>query len=382
MIKNYIYQQENRYFAQVAHKMEELAKSELVELGATEVKISYRGVHFNADTKVLYKIIYCSRIISRVLAPLSGFSCHNEDYLYKMAKQIEWTELLGENKSFAIFANVANSKISNSRFATYRLKDAIVDYYREKYNKRPEVDPKNPDVWLSLYINRNDAVISLDISGNMHRRKYRLDNAGGAPMKETLAAAIVKLSGWKGENKLIDPMCGSGTIVGEALMVAANIPAGYLRENPGISNLPEFNSELWERVKNEENGKIKELPDGLIEAGDNRKRALGASRKNLGRLPGGKNIQFHLNNFKNLGKLEGYTLIFNPPFGVRMGEMDRLKQFFTDIGDYLKQNCTGSTAYIYVGNRELIKSIGLRTSFKKPLFNGNLDGRLVKIELY
>ena len=241
--------QSKGFFAQVPGMMEELCEQELIELGATNTKAAYRGVYFDADKTTLYKINYTSRLLSRVLAPLKSFHCHNTNVLYKSASQIEWEDFLSIEKTFSISASVAKSNINNSLFASQRLKDAIADYFRNKYDKRPSVNTVNPDVRFNLHIEKDEAVISLDASGeSLHKRGYRL-LAGEAPMQETLAAAIIRISEWDGENTLWDPMCGSGTILCEALMHYCRIPAQKLRKNFGFFNLPDFDAEVWNKLK-------------------------------------------------------------------------------------------------------------------------------------
>ncbi|MCP5107607.1 MAG: class I SAM-dependent RNA methyltransferase, partial [bacterium] len=183
---------------------------------------------------VLYKINYCSRILQRVLAPLVSFPCPGHHVLYKKAYHFQWSDILRLDRTFAIQANVSHSEITHSRFAAQRLKDAIVDYFRKKYGKRPDVNPRDPHILLNLNIRENQAVISMDTSGqSLHRRGYRISSVT-APMQETVAAAVIRLSGWKGEKPLLDPMCGSGTLLAEALMMYCNIPPGFKRKRDGF----------------------------------------------------------------------------------------------------------------------------------------------------
>ena len=211
----YEYKQ-NGFFAQVTGKMEAICEEELIELGATETKTTYKGIYFNADLPTLYKINYASRLLSRVLAPLITFPCHTTNALIQKAKKIHWEDFCSLEKTFAISSSVSKSRITNSLYASQCLKDGIVDYFRDKYGKRPDVEVVNPDVRFNLHIEKDITVISLDTSGeSLHKRGYRL-LAGEAPMQETLAAVILRLSKWDGENTLWDPMCGSGTILCEA----------------------------------------------------------------------------------------------------------------------------------------------------------------------
>lgn len=378
----YQYQQTARYFAQIAGGLEPAGADELASLGAKRISKVYRGVYFNADAETLYRINYQARLATRILAPLIEFDCHSDKYLYKTARSIPWQDFLSVDDSFAVFANVANSKITHSKFAALRLKDAIVDSFRDATGDRPNIDTRNPDVWLNLHIESNHATISLDTSGgSLHRRGYRLE-ANSAPMQETVAAAAINYAGWDGETKLYDPFCGSGTLLFEGLMHHARIPAGYLRTRFGFEKLPDFDEGLWKKVRAKADSGIREIAPDLIAGSDRSKDAVDMARRNAGQLPQGDNIKFGVSDFRQLKGFEGYTLIMNPPYGIRMGNPEMMAALYKSLGDFMKQHCTGTTAYIYFGNREWIKKIGLRPSWKKPLVNGALDGRLVKYELY
>lgn len=370
------------FFAQVPGMMEKLCEEELLELGASDTRVSYRGVYFSADKSILYKINYTSRLLSRVLAPLKSFKCHNTDILYRNASEIKWEDFLSVEKTFSITASVAKSNINNSLFASQRLKDAIADYFRNKYNQRPSVDTANPDVRFNLHIEKDEAVISLDTSGeSLHKRGYRL-LAGEAPMQETLAAAIIRLSKWDGENLLWDPMCGSGTILCEALMHYCRIPAQKLRKKFGFFNLPDFDEELWKEIKQEEDSKIRPLPKGIISGSDKSQKILDVAKDNLSRLPYSSMVELKCHPFQHKNSFENGTIITNPPYGIRLGNIDDVKILYNELGDFLKTKCKGTSAFIYTGDPELRKSIGLRTSRRVPLVNGKLEGVLLQIESY
>ncbi|HPS94442.1 MAG TPA: THUMP domain-containing protein [Deltaproteobacteria bacterium] len=376
------YQMNNRFFAQVADGMEELGSEELAGLGAEEVMPTFRGLYFSADREALYRINYAARIISRVLAPLMTFDCHSTKYLYKTALTIPWTDLFTLADTFVISATVSNSIIHHSQYAGLVLKDAIVDSFRDRYNERPNVERINADICFNLHISHNKATIYLDTSGgSLHRRGYRQDSVD-APMQETLAAAIVRLSGWDGETPLYDPMCGSGTLLFEALMHYCRIPSGYFRESFGFRFMPDFDEHAWKSIKREEDGKMRPLGKGLIAGSDSSSRAVEAARMNSGNLPSGRNVLLTKRLFQDIDSLKDTTIVCNPPYGLRMKSGQDMGAFMKEFGDFLKQRCTGSTAYVYFGNRELIKKVGLRSAWKKPLKNGQLDGRLVKYELY
>ena len=378
----FTYQKSGRYFTQIAEGLEELGKIELQELGARDIKPGYKGFYFSADKASLYKINYCSRLLSRVLAPLIRFDCHSDKYLYKTASKIDWPSLLDLKSTFAVKANVSHSKITHSQFASLRLKDAIVDVFRKKTGKRPDVDTKTPDVFFNLYIQSNKATIYLDTSGtSLHRRGYRLESIT-APMQEIVAAAIIRLSEWDGSRPLIDPMCGSGTLLSEAMMHYCNIPAGYLREKFGFEALPDFDANIWASVKQDADSRIRDLPTGLISGSDKSGEAIKAARTNLASFSQGKNIVLSVKPFQDIKSLQDSVLVCNPPYGIRMETDAKIKDFMKELGDFLKQRCTGGDAYLYFGNRELIKSIGLKPTWKKVLISGGLDGRLVKYSLY
>jgi len=214
----YTYQKTSRYFAQLPEEFKELVSAELTELGAYDIKPAFRGLHFSADQESIYRIVYSSRMLTRVLAPLLTFDCHSDRYLYKTVRNIEWSELFGLDQTFAINANVSDSQITHSKFAALRMKDAIVDQFRDATGERPNIDTQNPDVQLNLHIHKDWASLYLDLGGaSLHKRGYRVASVD-APLQETLAAAIVKLTAWDGATPLIDPMCGSGTLLAEALM--------------------------------------------------------------------------------------------------------------------------------------------------------------------
>ncbi len=377
------YQRTKKFFAQIADGFEEIAAKELESLGATQVQPAYRGIYFCADPAQLYAINYQARLITRVLAPLVSFTCKDRNDLYRAAKSVKWGELFSVRHTFGVFANVSgNNNLRHSKFAALCLKDAVADHFRDRVGKRPDVDRIQPDAWINLHIDRTRATINMDTSGgSLHRRGYRRD-AVAAPMKETLAAAMVALSGWKGEKPLYDPMCGSGTLLCEAMMTACRIPAGYLKTRFGFQRLPDFDSEVWEQVKKKVDNKIRKLPQGLVAGSDIDRSAVKATKTNSRTLPGGEMISVVRNDFKNLPTLENRIIVCNPPYGLRLQKPDQLGAFYKALGDFLKQRCQGSQAYIYFGNREMIKKIGLKPNWKKPLPNAGVDGRVVKYEMY
>ncbi len=381
-ITAYPYQKENRYFAKVAQGLKEVGAKELTELGAEDVRPEFSGIHFRADQFTLFRINYLTRLLSRCLAPLRSYACPDTDVLYQKAKQIHWEDFFSKGDTFAVSGTVSDSAISHSKFAALRLKDAVADYFKEKTGQRPDVSVRNPDVLLNLHIRHDKAVISLDTSGGaLHRRGYREETVS-APMQETVAAAIIRFSEWDGSVPLYDPFCGSGTLLCEALMQYSNIPAGVFRNRFGFESMPDFDSAVWKQVKNEAAGHMRELPKGLIAGSDVSAEAVSVARVNMMGLHYGNNVSVERANFRKLPALENYVIVTNPPYGIRMGGDENLEMFYKNLGDFLKQKCKGSAAFVYFGDRKYIKKMGLKASWKKPIKAGGLDGRLVKYEVY
>jgi putative N6-adenine-specific DNA methylase len=377
----YAYRESGRFFGQIGEGLEELGGGELEELGARDVKPAYRGLHFHADRAALYRINYCSALLTRVLAPLRIFACPDADSLYRAGRSIDWRSLFTVQQTFAIDANVANSSIRHSQFAAQKLKDAIVDRFRAEEGKRPSVDPKNPDLRIGLHIHADQATISLDTSGgSLHRRGYRRRPVD-APMQETLAAAIVRLADWDADRPLLDPMCGSGTLLAEALLRAGRVPAGFLRHAFGFRFLPDYDEPLWRRVKKEADERIREVPEGLLEGSDIAPEAAAAARTNLRLLPGGKGVRIRTSSFQDRAGLPDGVVLCNPPYGIRSGRGTDLPSLYRELGDFLKRRCPRSRALVYFGDRELMKRVGLRPAWKRALTNGGLDGRLARYDL-
>jgi putative N6-adenine-specific DNA methylase len=378
----YQYQKDCCYFARIADSLKKAGVEELAELGAEDIRPKFSGIHFRADKSTLYGINYLTRLVSRCLAPLISFPCHDTDTLYQKAKQIEWKDFFAKGNTFAVSGNVSDSAISHSKFAALRLKDAVADYFKEKTGQRPDVSVRDPDILLNLYIRHDKAVISLDTSGGaLHRRGYREETVS-APIQETVAAAIIRFSEWDGSVPLYDPLCGSGTLLCEALMRYSHIPAGVFRNRFGFEFLPDFDGAEWKQVKKEADGHIRELPKGLIAGSDVSAEAVRATRTNLMGLHYGNRVRVERADFRKLPALEKHVIITNPPYGIRMGGNEDLDMFYKNFGDFLKQKCKGSTAFVYFGERKYIKKFGLKASWKKPIKAGGLDGRLVKYEIY
>jgi putative N6-adenine-specific DNA methylase len=378
----YEYQLSSRYFAQVADDIKDIAESELLQLGAAETSHAYRGIYFNADLESLYRINLHSRLINRVLAPLKTFDCHSDNYLYQVGQQIHWEDFLNPELTLAVFASVSQSNINHSKFAALRLKDAIVDYFRERGGIRPSIDTRYPDLWLNVYIEKNVATISVDTSGgSLHRRGYRLETTQ-APMTETLAASIIRYTEWDGQTPLYDPFCGSGTLLCEAYLAATKTPSANRRSKFGFERLPNFDAELWKKVKGEADKNVQPIIKNLIQGSDIDLKVVETAKKNSAVIDPATRIKIIQKDIFKIEKMENTTIVCNPPYGIRMQQKTDLSNFYKSLGDFLKQRCTNSTAFIYFGDRKYIKNIGLRSSNKWVLSNGGLDGRLVKYVMY
>lgn len=378
------YQQQHRYFAQIATGFDEIAMAECEALGARACRPAFRGFHFEADPDVVSRIIYTARLITRVLAPLVTFDCHSDRYLYRTALQQDWRQLLQENETFAVQAVTSNTPaLKHSRYAALKVKDAICDYFRRETGRRPSVNVTAPDLGLHLFVRNNRATLSVDASGgSLHKRGYRRQSIA-APLQETLAAAIIRLTEWSGTAPLWDPMCGSGTLLCEAAMLAARIPAASLRPTPPLVRLPGIDPARWQAVKAAADCEMRPLPAGLISGSDIASEAIAAARANSQALPGGKGIAWRQQDFREVPQVTpGTVIVANPPYGVRLGARDEAEALFKAFGDFLKQRCTGCTAFVYAGDRPLLKKIGLKPQWTRPLHNGALPGVLGAFDLY
>jgi putative N6-adenine-specific DNA methylase len=370
------------YFAQIADGLETLGGDELARLGAIDLRPVRRGIHFRADQESLYRINYCARLCTRILAPIHHFACPDAKAIYRAARSIDWARFFRVDQTFAVFASTAGSRVPHSQFAGLTLKDAVADQFQDAFGRRPSVNPKTPDLWINLFLYKDRGIISIDTSGgSLHRRGYRTHSVD-APMQETVAAAVVTLSQWDGQTVLTDPMCGSGTLITEAVMAYCRIPSGYCRNSFGFQRLPDFDALLWKRVKDEADKKIRKLPPKRVYASDIDPQAIAATRANCKQIPHARSVNVLRMDLFQIDRLENQTLLCNPPYGIRMRKLGDVGDFYRQLGDYLKQRCKGSSAFIYFGDREMIKRIGLKPTWKKPLRNGGLDGRLVKYDLY
>jgi putative N6-adenine-specific DNA methylase len=335
----YIYEKESRYFAQVSETAKIMAGEELTELGARNLSHEFRGIWFTASKSDFYRITYQSRLLSRILIPLITFACPDKDTLYREARKIRWEEVMSPKHTFSITANVSESGITHSNFAGLRVKDAIADYFRDRTNRRPNVDPKNPDIMINVHLHRDRATVSLDAStGPLHKRGYR-EVTVSAPMQETVAAAIIRRSGWDGTIPLYDPMCGSGTLLAEALMIYCRIPAQVFRTRFGFEHLPDFDSRLWEEIRQAAEQNIRPLPPGLIAGSDMSEQAVAAARTNLMGLHHGADVLVTQTDFREIPGIEDSLIVTNPPYGIRLGKDHDMKRFYQELGMFLRERC-------------------------------------------
>jgi putative N6-adenine-specific DNA methylase len=369
-------------FAAVPRGAEELAGAELGALGISNAKPGKGGVAFSTDRAGLYRANLWLRTASRVLVQLALFPCTSPTELYAGVHAIAWQELITPDMTLAVDCSLRDSVLTHSGFVALKTKDAIVDRIRESCGRRPNVDTTSPDVRINVHLHKNACTISLDSSGDsLDRRGYRLER-NEAPLRETLAAAVVALTGWDGSIPLADPMCGSGTIPVEAALMAAHIPPGLHREF-GFQRWLDFDNGLWNRICAEAEGGIRSLPVGLITGYDLDSRALLLAGRNTSKAGLDGQIHFFhsaLQEFRPEG--DKGVVILNPPYGKRLGEDDDLRELYCQIGDIMKKRCRGWTGYVLTGNLELAKYIGLKASRRYVLFNGAIECRLLKYDLY
>jgi len=369
-------------FATVPLGAEELTAAELAQLGASEISVGRGGVAFGGDHRTLYRALLRLRTASRVLVQLGQFPCSSPQELYDGVRSLPWGELLTATMTLAVDCTVRDSTITHSHFAALKAKDAIVDLLRDATGSRPDIDTRSPDLRVNLHIAKNHATVSLDACGDpLDRRGWRLDR-NDAPLRETLAASIMMHTGWDGTVPLLDPMCGSGTLLLEGTGMALKRPAGAGREF-GLMRWQDFDCRLWEKVLHEEQATIAESLAVPVLGYDQDPRAIIACRENARRAGLAYSVAFDRKPFDESEPCghQG-VLVMNPPYGVRMGDKRELEQLYRKIGEVFKRRFTGWTAYLLAGDMELAKLVGLKSSRRFVLFNGPLECRLLKYELY
>ena len=360
--------------------LEEVLAAELTALGADNIEMGRRMVSFTGDKEMLYRANFCLRTALRILKPIKHFTATDADAVYEAVKEIRWEDYLDPAKSFAVDATVFSEEFRHSKFVSYRVKDAIADYFRERTGKRPSVSITNPDVLLNIHIAQTSCTLSLDSSGeSLHRRGYRQE-AVEAPLNEVLAAGMILLTGWKGECDLIDPMCGSGTIPIEAALIARNIAPGVFRQGYAFENWPDFDADLLERIYNDDS---QEREFGhKIYGYDNSIKANAIAQRNVKAAGVGRDIVLKVQPFQQFEQPQEKSLIItNPPYGERISSTDLLG-LYQMIGERLKHAFTGNTAWILSYRDECFDQIGLKPSARIPLQNGGLDCEFRKYEIF
>ncbi len=370
-----------KMIAKTMYGLEEVLAEELRALGAKDVTPINRAVAFTGTMQTLYKANYACRTALAILKPFAEFEANNEQELYDNVYKIKWEQILDVDCKFFI-ESAANSKIfTNSYYAALKMKDAIVDRFRRMFGRRPTIDTENADYKFNIHINANKVTLLMNSSGeSLHKRGYR-QGVGIAPINEVLAAGLIQLSGWKADCHFFDPMCGSGTILIEAAMYANNIPAQYYRKKFGFMRWKEFNNSEWKGVKERLDRGIREF-EYEIWGSDIDPTVIDQAEKNLRFAKLHHDVCLFPNSFEFQDAPEGECMIItNPPYGERISVED-ITNLYSMIGDRFKSFGDGKTAWLITSDFRAMKSIGLKTSRKIQLYNGALECRFLKFELY
>ena len=357
--------------------LEEVLAGELIELGANNVQIERRAVSFTGDLRMLYTANFCLRTASRILVPIATFKAKKTDDIYEQAKQIDWAQYMNTRTSFAIDATVYSDLFRHSQFVTYRVKDAVVDWWMEHGGVRPNVQLTNPDIYLNVHIAGDTVTLSLDSSGeSLHKRGYRVANTQ-APINEALAAGMLLLAGWKGQSDFYDPMCGSGTLLIEAALIARNIAPGIYRKGFAFEKWANFDADLFEEVYSDDS-REREFTHKIY-GSDAGFYAVQTAQKNIQSANLQRDIEVkqirvqELKTENGKGKTEGALVMMNPPYGERLSQNKDVLRLYQDIGTTLKHQFCGATAWIISSNEEALKCVGLRPAKRIRLINGDLD---------
>ena len=357
--------------------LEEVLAQELIALNADEVEAARRAVYFSGDAAMIYRANYALRTALRVLVPVRTFKIYKAEDLYFQASKIHWEEYFGTDKTFVVQETVFSDLFRNSMYASLKLKDAIVDRFRRMTGKRPSVDLNRPDVVVNLHLANNSCTVSLDSSGeSLHKRGYRIQNHE-APISEVLAAGLLRLSGWSAGEPLLDPMCGSGTIVIEAAMMACDIAPGACGRSYAFQNWKSYQPDLFEKIKKEV---VRKKIGFQLYGSDISRSNINKAYKNVEKAGVSDVVCLEVADFRSLEKRAGTSfLLFNPPYGERIKSGD--ETLYTMIGDVLKNNFPDCEAWI-ISTASCFKSIGLRPAKKIPVYNGALECSFRKFELY
>ena len=364
--------------------LEQVLATELVQLGANNVQVERRAVSFTGDKRMLYTANMCLRTASRVLVPILSFKAQKADDIYKQVKALDWSQYMTVKTTFQIDATVYSDYFRHSQFVTYRVKDAIVDYWMERENQRPSVKLEGADLYLNVHIAGDRVTLSLDSSGeSLHKRGYRVANTQ-APINEALAAGMLLLAGWNGQSDFYDPMCGSGTLLIEAALIARNIAPGVYRQGFAFEKWADFDANLWDEVYNDDS-REREFKHKIY-GSDAGFYAVQAATKNIQSASLQRDIEVKQIRVEELRladtNTEGALVMINPPYGERLSQDKNVLRLYQDMGTALKHQFSGATAWVISSNEEALKCIGLRPAKKIHLVNGDLDCLFNKYELF
>jgi len=371
-------------FATCLAGLEPLLAQELRDLGFSNPIEQFRGVSLLTDMTGVYRINYLSHLAGRVLIPIAHFRCDDKRDLYHEASKIDWIRYIPPKKTFAIDCNGKHPDLRNTLFASQVLKDAICDTFNKRTGSRPSIDTAFPDVQLNLFLTNRGATIGFDSSCvPLFKRGYRRETVE-APIQESLAAAILKIAGYTGEEILLDPCCGSGTFLIEAAYLATKTPPGLLRDVWGFVHYPDYKEGEWQKVKNDANLARIPLAAGKITGVEANKEAARICRANLRASGFHQQIQvFHEDFISYEPKRQPNLVICNPPHGRRLGDTEGLISLYRSLGDFFKQQCTKpAKAFIFTGNLDLSKEVGLKPKKRHEMFVGGVDCRLLEYDIY
>jgi len=360
--------------------LEEMLAAELLTLGAQRIEPGVRNVQFYGDTGFMYKANFGLRTAIRILKPIATFKVRNEKELYKKLYDLEWPEIIGEGQTIAVGAAVNSENFKNSHYIELLVKDAVVDRMRDDTGDRPNVDRENPDIKIHLHTNREVVSVSLDSSGGpLFKRGYKTE-AVKAPLSEVLAAGLLMLAGWTGQSHFVDPMCGSGTILVEAAMMAMNIPPQIRRASFSFMNWKDYDEALFNQIKEGLMKRVKEF-DYTITGYDVHYGAIKAAKSNVRSAMLEDYVKIYQKDFFNSHKPDGpTTIVFNPPYGERL-ELST-EDFYKKIGDTFKHSYPGTTAWMLTGDLAGLKKVGLRTSRRIAIKNTTYECKFVRYDMY
>ena len=364
--------------------LEQVLANELIELGANNVQIERRAVSFTGDKRMLYTANFCLRTASRILVPIATFKAKKTDDIYEQVKLLDWALYMTAKTTFQIDATVYSDLFRHSQFITYRVKDAIVDWWMEHGGVRPSVQLTNPDLYLNVHIAGDLVTLSLDSSGeSLHKRGYRVANTQ-APINEALAAGMLLLAGWKGQSDFYDPMCGSGTLLIEAALIARNIAPGIYRKGFAFEKWADFDADLFEDIYSDDS-REREFTHKIY-GSDAGFYAVQAATKNVQSANLQRDIEVKQIRVQELRladqTTEGALVMMNPPYGERLSQDKDVLRLYQDMGTALKHQFSGATAWIISSNEDALKCVGLRPAKRVRLVNGDLDCLFNKYELF